>query len=111
MTNAAKKLTAKYNGRCPVCGLGISQGETIAWERGEKAVHWDCHTKTLADCALLDARGSSREAARGVADGGSEIFELSLDDPSHPENAEEVLALIETGREDELIEWERRFAR
>ena len=99
MTSKARKITARYTGRC-FCGDIIAQGEDIAWERGAKAAHWDCHTKALANVA--DAHGTPREAARGV---GELIPEGDYGHIDHPENAEQVLAMTECEEFAALDKW------
>ncbi len=91
-----RKLVARYSGRCSLCSLPVSVGEEIAWAKGSKASHWDCHEKVLAD--IEDAYGTAAEAAKGVG-------EIDLGDPRHPENTEHVLALEETGELEELDRW------
>lgn len=91
MTNW-KTITAKFSSRCAACGEKIEAGEKVLWKKGEKARHasgcgdpnrvdYQAVAKTLADTLY----GSASEAARGVANGGAEIFEA-------PEKSESELA-------------------
>jgi hypothetical protein len=36
------KIKAKYEGRCPRCGLSIEKGEFILWSRDARPIHAGC---------------------------------------------------------------------
>ena len=47
-TVTARKIRARYPGKCPKCGQYINEGDWIDWESGMKAVHWECPSRKPA---------------------------------------------------------------
>lgn len=41
-------ITARYAGTCPHCQQPIAPGETVSWQRGQKATHVTCPTQRAA---------------------------------------------------------------
>ncbi len=42
-----RKIVAKYDGKCIVCGNDISEGETVYWESGRGIWHLGCEPKRV----------------------------------------------------------------
>jgi hypothetical protein len=67
------RMKAKYSGTCRACGDRFGAGADIIYTRsapkGRKTVHTDCSD-------ARNAAGSDFEAARGVGDGGGEVYEI-----------------------------------
>jgi hypothetical protein len=55
-------ITAKYAGRCSVCGGTIGVGEQIEWSKGEAARHEACD-RAAAKAARKAARKHARREA------------------------------------------------
>ncbi len=57
----ARRIRAKYAGKCRDCGGEIRVGDSIYWQRGQGARHVDCETARLRDdvCPACSGHGAS----------------------------------------------------
>jgi hypothetical protein len=67
-------MTARFAGTCRACGERFPAGTLIDYTKkapkGRKTAHADCDNPAAA------FGGSDFEAARGVGDGGGEVYEI-----------------------------------
>lgn len=64
------KITARYAGKCRACRGTFPAGTEIEWAKGAGARHLGCAGHKLP------AGGTAAEAARGVGNGGAEVYEV-----------------------------------
>ncbi|MFA5186360.1 MAG: hypothetical protein WC551_07795 [Patescibacteria group bacterium] len=89
-------ITAKYSGKCSVCGGHICAGETIEWKKGQPARHPGCKgTRKPAKAAPLVAAAKVKEELAALK---AELATLVASDenrvdgePPCPEGARYVL--------------------
>ena len=55
-----RTMTAKYTGRCIVCGHGIAAGDAIHWSSGYGAKHAACKYLSAAERIAAGATHASR---------------------------------------------------
>ena len=61
-------MTAKYNGKCRVCGKAIRAGEKIEWTKAGGARHLNCESSSnRVSTASMVAPTSRRKASNGKA--------------------------------------------
>jgi len=95
-------ITARYQTRCPSCGLMIQVGDDIEWERGQKAAHVSCPT-LLSDGLELDetqpqvdqapGRPATDRQVRYALTLLSRMDEPLIGDAFAPPTAEEVMSM------------------
>ena len=70
------RMKAKYPGTCRACGDRFRAGADIVYEkrapRGRKTAHTACANTDIVSVSSLDF-----EAARGVGNGGGEVYEIT----------------------------------
>ncbi len=125
-------FSAKFSGTCGICEEPFEAGAEIkrikhVYHQTDRSSAWGHEVCPIIEEAkranepkapiaarerVYDPRCEDAEpCCEGIGESGIDpVAGVEYDHPDHPENAEHVLALIETGREAELDHWRGHFS-
>ena len=72
-----RRMTARYNGRCEVCGGAISEGEDIYWMKGNGARHANCaggERRAQQSRSCYDTEQDRLDVEGEPLTGGNEVY-------------------------------------
>ena len=96
------QITAKFNGKCRLCGESLPKGSRIEWSRGEGAKHVQCDPNVIIEDGMnrqqLADKWDREHANEPTALDRFEEMRVSRDYADVPEDAIYVYAQQDTRR-------------